>query len=292
MALIMTVDFSSLSGTDFTLGVLGAAFVEIYRFKSLCDQGKFRWIPSALVPHIIWVLTFLAGAGLLAAVQAVSPQMSSFYAGLTAPVFFAVILKDNSAAERELENLVEERDITIKSQRKLEERLGQVNAEYNAQRQELEELQAEIVGYVKSIIPNNTSLQSRCTRDDTAVSVPDKFREVYQEFTEKPVSEKIGCKQQGGITITTEGYISSYPIDAPKKAFESSERVFEQKTLGNRLYGWFRSLILGSIFLLIAIFAFGFYGVIFAPIAVLSIRYLYSWALHSKVLQRFLSGIV
>ena len=100
----MTFDFSSLSGTDFALGAFGATFVEIYRLKRLLDKngGELKGSKLQLVLNIVWFLLFISGSGLLAALQGVSPLLSAFCAGLTAPVFFSVIFRDNAEAEREL----------------------------------------------------------------------------------------------------------------------------------------------------------------------------------------------
>ena len=106
----MSFDFSALSGTDFVLGAFGATIVEVYRLKRLLDRNngqvkasKFQWSVN-----VIWFFLFVMSSGLLAAVQGVSPLLSAFYAGLTSPVFFSVILRDNAQAEKELIEKIEE----------------------------------------------------------------------------------------------------------------------------------------------------------------------------------------
>lgn len=100
----MAVDFSTLSGTDFALGAFGATFVEIFRLKRLLDKnrGQLRGSSLQLFFNVVWFLLFISGSGLLAALQGVSPLLSAFCTGLTAPVFFSVIFRDNAEAEREL----------------------------------------------------------------------------------------------------------------------------------------------------------------------------------------------
>ena len=101
----MNIDFSALLQNEFALGIFGAFCVETYRFKTLSDRGKISWHPSKLFPNIVWVLTFLIASGVLAAVLGISAEWSALYTGLTSPVFFGVILKDNTQAQRELEEL-------------------------------------------------------------------------------------------------------------------------------------------------------------------------------------------
>lgn len=100
----MTFDFSASSVIDFSLGAFGATLVEIYRLKRLLDNNSGQVEASQLqwLLNTVWFLIFILGSGFLAVVQAESPMWSAFYAGLTAPVFFSVIFKDNAIAEKEL----------------------------------------------------------------------------------------------------------------------------------------------------------------------------------------------
>lgn len=100
----MTFDFSQLSGTDFAFGLFGACLVEIYRFKRLLDknEGKVEVSKLQVLLNVVCFLFFIFGSGVLAATQGVSPEFSALYAGLTFPVFFSVILRDNAEAEKQL----------------------------------------------------------------------------------------------------------------------------------------------------------------------------------------------
>lgn len=106
----MTFDFLQLNGTDFVLGAFGATLVEIHRLKQALDKndGQVKASRIQWIVNIVWVFILIVGSGILAAVQGVSPLLSAFYAGLTSPVFFSVILRDNAKAEKELVQKIEE----------------------------------------------------------------------------------------------------------------------------------------------------------------------------------------
>lgn len=141
----MTFNFSELSGTDFALGAFGATIVDVYRLKCLLkkNSGKVQGSRLQLFVNAVWFFLFVVGSGLLAAVQGVSPELSAFYIGLTSPVFFGVILKDNDQAERELIEKIE---------KPKNEEIAFQKAFISAKYREIDEQQEEINGLRSQVL--------------------------------------------------------------------------------------------------------------------------------------------
>ena len=240
--MVMTIDFSALNGTEFALGTFGAFCVETYRFKTLSDRGKISWHPSKLFPNIVWVLTFLIASGVLAAVLGVSAEWSALYTGLTSPVFFGVILKDNTQAQRELEEL---QQAYAQANYELEElRQGNTQNQKRSESQEIVRIDSdesdvqispeELIEHIKKLYPDtDVTIRYKQSGEKGDVLINQKtLSDLKKWIREMPDSD---WKKLSDLTWDNEKGISPY-------------RQLESIPRKNRL----RSIIIGTVALLVA----------------------------------------